>query len=273
MAQRRCGVFKKSLAYRYPDVAAEWHPTRNSKRPWEVAGRAGSKAWWVCGTCGWEWEAPVSRRTGGNGCRHCNPGGFDPTKPGFLYLYLDTQTNPWLKIGITNGPRFQQWDKRKWKPIAVWRYESGNGAQDAEQEVLEKLWKDYLSLGKLRNDQEDPDHLSNDGYTECIKLDELQKNCPQKVDSGGCRHTTNDHSVCGWMLWKIHDIARCKGGKVDNKEERSKDLIEFFTQLYSRLFCGFSWWCPLPSRCRRSPCGTPQESRRPASDGSGPYRL
>ena len=60
------------LASRYPGLAAEWHPTRNSKRPDEVTPGSHYEAWWVCGNCDYEWPSRVYSRAGGKGCRKCS---------------------------------------------------------------------------------------------------------------------------------------------------------------------------------------------------------
>ena len=71
------------LAANRPDLAAEWHPTRNIDiSPYDV--RAGSEypAWWLCSDpdCGMEWQAACySRSSTGRGCPYC--GGQVP-RPG-----------------------------------------------------------------------------------------------------------------------------------------------------------------------------------------------
>ena len=63
---------KKSLASEYPDIAKEWHPTKNGAiTPDMVAPKSGNKAWWL-GPCGHEWEAVISSRTRGVGCPYCS---------------------------------------------------------------------------------------------------------------------------------------------------------------------------------------------------------
>jgi hypothetical protein len=50
-----------------------------------VAG-TGKMLNWKCSTCGYKWPATGSDRVNGYGCRCCNPGGHDKTKPSFVYL-------------------------------------------------------------------------------------------------------------------------------------------------------------------------------------------
>ncbi len=55
-----------------PDLAKEWHPTRNGDlNPKNVTPGSGRKVWWICGS-GHEWEAPIYSRSRGSGCPDCN---------------------------------------------------------------------------------------------------------------------------------------------------------------------------------------------------------
>ena len=60
------------LATQYPQLAAQWHPTRNGAlTPGMVAPGATRRVWWRCER-GHEWQASVTSRTsGGNGCPVC----------------------------------------------------------------------------------------------------------------------------------------------------------------------------------------------------------
>ena len=66
-----------SLSGRRPDIANQWHPTKNGElTPDTVTVRCGIKVWWLCdvgGECGCnhEWESIISHRTGGSGCPYC----------------------------------------------------------------------------------------------------------------------------------------------------------------------------------------------------------
>ena len=63
-----------SLEVKNPQIAAEWHPIKNSDlKPTHVNVRASMKVWWL-GKCGHEWEAAISSRTGKTnvGCPYCS---------------------------------------------------------------------------------------------------------------------------------------------------------------------------------------------------------
>ena len=65
---------RNSLATTYPDVAAEWHPSKNLPlTPSMVTRASGRKVWWKCSTnSAHEWQAQVKNRTVvGSGCPRC----------------------------------------------------------------------------------------------------------------------------------------------------------------------------------------------------------
>lgn len=66
----------RSLADLRPDVAGEWHPSRNGQvTSADISVGSGFKAWWRCGACRHVWPATVAsrtnRHTGGAGCPQC----------------------------------------------------------------------------------------------------------------------------------------------------------------------------------------------------------
>ena len=69
---RRLQPGVNDFATRFPDIAAQWHPTKNGAfQPDQVAPGSHRKAWWRC-EAGHEWQASVTSRTsGGSGCPVC----------------------------------------------------------------------------------------------------------------------------------------------------------------------------------------------------------
>ncbi len=55
----------------YPELAKQWHPTKNKLKPSEVMPGTHKKAWWICEKSH-EWEAQVKSRTTGVGCPYCS---------------------------------------------------------------------------------------------------------------------------------------------------------------------------------------------------------
>lgn len=60
------------LASKFPNVSAQWHPTKNGKlTPQEESPFSHKKVWWICSK-GHEWQAKISNRSNGTGCPFCN---------------------------------------------------------------------------------------------------------------------------------------------------------------------------------------------------------
>ncbi len=55
-----------------PEIASEWHPSRNAPlTPEDVTSRTHRKVWWLCRK-GHEWLADINNRTQRNGCPYCS---------------------------------------------------------------------------------------------------------------------------------------------------------------------------------------------------------
>lgn len=76
----------QTLGDLYPEIAAQWHPTRNGAvKPTDVAPKSGKKRWWLCPACSHQWQATPNNRVGhGAGCPHCSGrvalDAYDPDK-------------------------------------------------------------------------------------------------------------------------------------------------------------------------------------------------
>lgn len=65
----------KSIAATAPHLVSQWHPTRNGSMTPENTGRGSVAAvWWLCPTCGTEWQATPGNRSSksARGCPGCN---------------------------------------------------------------------------------------------------------------------------------------------------------------------------------------------------------
>lgn len=64
---------KNNFALQFPDMAKEWHPTKNGDwKPEMVSVSCNRQFWWICPKCGNEYTASVNHRTAYNsGCHRC----------------------------------------------------------------------------------------------------------------------------------------------------------------------------------------------------------
>ena len=61
-----------NLKVKYPDIAQEFHPSKNGDlKPEGLTVSSGKKVWWIC-SMGHEYEYKVSHRTRGQGCPFCS---------------------------------------------------------------------------------------------------------------------------------------------------------------------------------------------------------
>ena len=58
------------LTTTHPDIAKQWHPSRNTTKPTDVSQGSNKKIWWRCDE-GHEWQATINDRTNGIGCPYC----------------------------------------------------------------------------------------------------------------------------------------------------------------------------------------------------------
>jgi hypothetical protein len=90
------------LASRHPELAKEFHPTRNGDiLPSQILAGQPKDYWWL-GKCGHEWEARLTNRASrDSGCPECSTTGYKSSLPGLLY-FIENETLGSFKIGITN---------------------------------------------------------------------------------------------------------------------------------------------------------------------------
>jgi hypothetical protein len=126
-----------------PELAAEWHPTKNGDlTPKDVPTGSSKRATWRC-VEGHEWIAIISSRAGGRGCPTCAKTGFDPNKPGILY-FLVHQPFSARKIGITNEgtTRLADFSRAGWQAITLTQRPNGQTVFDAETALFRWIRKD-----------------------------------------------------------------------------------------------------------------------------------
>jgi hypothetical protein len=144
------------MATTHPELAAEWHPTKNGiLKPCDVFAGSGKKFWWMCDQ-GHEWQAIGSSRTWGTGCPICATFGFDLSKPSILYFLANSEKNA-RKIGITNlgSTRLRDFKRQGWLVLNTLDHPTGYLMREVERHVLSWIRNDlglpaYLSESDMR---------------------------------------------------------------------------------------------------------------------------
>ena len=116
----------------------------------KMTARSRFKGEWECPE-GHRWRATVASRTAGAGCPSCAVTGYDPNKPGYLYLleHLDWEL---MQIGISNvvAQRVADHEKRGWVAVDVRGPMDGWLAKQWESSILTFLRGRGVALPKGR---------------------------------------------------------------------------------------------------------------------------
>ena len=103
-----------SFAALYPNLAAEWHPTRNRDLdPWQLAPMSNRRIWWRCNSVHQhEWSTRLHSRTiYGSGCRKChnlrNP--LSRAAPDIAREWHPTLNAPLTPDGVSASSKKRVW--------------------------------------------------------------------------------------------------------------------------------------------------------------------
>lgn len=104
------------LATVRPDLAAEWHPTKNGLlTPSMVQSKSKNKVWWCCKE-GHEWEASIPHRSSGSGCPYCwgryaiqGQTDLETLYPDIASLWHPTKNEKLLPSMVTTGSEKKAW--------------------------------------------------------------------------------------------------------------------------------------------------------------------
>ena len=123
-----------------PDIAAEWHPTKNGElTAKQVTVGSGKMVWWICDE-GHEWTARPATRLRGSGCAACATTGFDPAKPALLYLLRNPDYQA-RKVGITNEgtTRIAEFVRTGWSVVNLMEHDDGQLVATVEKAIFRWL--------------------------------------------------------------------------------------------------------------------------------------
>lgn len=89
---------KNSLQDLHPEIAAQWHPTKNGDQtPSMFLCGSDYKAWWLCPVCGHEWKTSIGHRVSGTGCSVCYGKNIKDHHPRAKKVYQFTLDGEFIK--------------------------------------------------------------------------------------------------------------------------------------------------------------------------------
>ena len=165
---------KRSLQYLSPNIAAEWHPTKNGElTPNDVTAGSHKKVWWQCSKFkNHEWDAVIkSRSKSGNGCPICSnkrvnfENSLAALSPELSKEWHPTKNYDLTPYDVVNGSHKKVWwqcskfKNHEWDAVIKSRSKSGNGCphcthQSSIPEVrvlseLESIFNNVISRKKI----------------------------------------------------------------------------------------------------------------------------
>lgn len=158
------------LATTHPDIAKEWHPTKNGDlKPNKVVSGSKTSVWWQC-ECGYEWEATVqSRAIRHTNCPCCSDGISYPEK--LMAIILDKLNIEYTKqLTYDNGKHKYDFYIKYWVAI----FET-HGMQHYEQTTRK-------GARTLKEEQANDEYKYSDAINNGIKEEDYHQ-----VD---CRYST-----------------------------------------------------------------------------------
>lgn len=104
------------LATKNPNLAKEWHQTKNGEiSPTMVSPKSSKRAWWMCEK-GHEWQARVADRASGKGCPYCanvkvlpKYNDLETKEPNIVHEWHPTKNGNLKPDMITDGSRKAVW--------------------------------------------------------------------------------------------------------------------------------------------------------------------
>ena len=138
---------ENDLATRRPDLAAQWHPTKNEGvTPSDVLVGSHYKAWWVCGK-GHEWQAIVKSRVNGTGCPVCanrvlltGENDLATVYPDLARQWHPTKNGTLTPRDVIAGSHRKVWWRcdqgHEWQATILSRASSGNGCPVCAGKVI-----------------------------------------------------------------------------------------------------------------------------------------
>jgi hypothetical protein len=115
-------VMSNCLATIYPNITAEWHPTKNIKlTAHNVSPHSGHKVWWQCSS-GHEWKSAISNRTNGStNCPYCKWSMSQDTPRIFYFVLVSDQKfhEQFLNIGITVKSLKIRYGRQEYKALQM----------------------------------------------------------------------------------------------------------------------------------------------------------
>ena len=240
---------ERSLLAQRPDLAAQWHPTKNgSLTPADIMRCSGKKVWWVCSE-GHEWQAPLNNRIAGNGCPYCagqmvlfGETDLHTTHPDLAAEWHPTKNGELTPEMVTAGSSKKVWWQcvkgHEWYTSISGRskghrcpYCSGRFAITGENDLATLSPQLAAEWHPSKNGDLTPSHVTLKSnkkvWWQCEKGHEWQAKICRRADGSGCPYCSGRFAIKGEtdLATTNPDLAAqwhpTKNGELDPSDVKS----------------------------------------------------
>ncbi|MBQ8830712.1 MAG: zinc-ribbon domain-containing protein [Oscillospiraceae bacterium] len=278
-----------SLEAVYPDVAAQWHPTKNERlMPNSVLPNSHRSVWWKCGK-GHEWKALIKSRVEGNGCPVCankvavqGTNDLESTHPHLAKEWHPTKNGKLKPSQVVGGSNRKVWWKcekgHEWQ-TEIFARTAGNGCpvctgktvvageNDLESNFPEiaKQW-DFEKNGTLRPDSVSA-YSNKRVWWKCKLGHEWQSAVSSRTaERTGCPYCTGHKVLQGFNdLKTVQPLVAAQWHPTMNEGlEPTMVTAGSRKRVWWRCSDGHEWKAVIYSRAGADKCGCPVCAGKPA---------
>lgn len=221
------------LASQKPEVAEEWHPTKNPRPPTEFTWGSNRKAWFKC-KYGHEWETPIRARTSnGAACPFCSGNYVIPGE---------------TDIGTTHPELVVEWDdNRNTRPLTD--FSSGSDYKAFWICKHGHSWQATISSRKSRGCPICAGRVIQKGFND------LETQRPELLGRWDYQRNTkppsevsmNSHHACWWLCEKGHSYKASVRSQMRGRGCAvcaSRQILQGYNDLASQVPTLIDEWSP-----------------------------
>ena len=219
---------ESSLGVINPELAKEWHPTKNGMMtPYSYLCFSSKKVWWKCPKCSHEWKANINNRSNGNGCPACSNqvatfnNNLAVTHPELCKEWHPTK-NKLTPKKVTYGKKAKVWwlcskCNYEWE-ATISNRSKGRGCPQCKRKVATALTNVFNTHPHLKNEW----HYALNGK---LKPESLTSGSKQKV-WWLCSKCTHEWQAVVHSRSKGHGCPECAKKKMIKTRRKNKLLKE-----------------------------------------------
>lgn len=297
---KRAWPGENDLASQRPDLAAQWHPTKNRDRtPAGVLAASHYKAWWICEK-GHEWQAMVKTRAiAGTGCPVCanrqiTPGENDlaTTHPELARQWHPTRNGSLTPKGLGAGTQKRVWWRcekgHEWQAVVTSRTSGGTGCPvctgrmviPGENDLASQFPAIAAQWHPTRNGKLTPENLTACSNKKVWWLCELGHDYQasvgaRTVNGMGCPYCAGRKVLAGFndLATREPEIAAQWHPALNGTLTPEQVTAGSHRKVWWECPSGHIWKAVIYSRAGPQKCGCPVCAGRVRSDRMERYRL